>query len=168
MRKKATPKKYVPKTPTKAPKPRKVSAPRKKPIKKQVAKLPEGTGVDPPVSELQPYIQSLMERKANEGNRKSVFDLSGNEIQPNPLPNKKTKKEKYNNMQGLKGSDYDFAAPIKRKQPIGVYSFGQLLLDARNNEFPDEFGVKNKNKLPSQEIIPTRGGKYSGRTGPLR
>lgn len=44
----------------------------------------------------------------------------------------------------------------------------QLMVNARNNEVPDEFGITNRDRFPMQTITPAPGGKFSGRTGPIR
>lgn len=46
--------------------------------------------------------------------------------------------------------------------------FRQLTVNTKNNEVPDEFGITNKGRMPMQNITPAAGGKYSGRTGPIR
>lgn len=45
--------------------------------------------------------------------------------------------------------------------------FRQLTVNTRYNSVPDEFGVTNKSRMPMQQVTPTRGGKHSGRTGPM-
>ena len=62
----------------------------------------------------------------------------------------------------------DFAAPIVRSQPIGVMDYRQLMLNTRTNQIPDQYGVVNSKAFPMQNIVPTRGGKHSGRTGPIQ
>ena len=61
----------------------------------------------------------------------------------------------------------DFAAPVVRNQPIGVMDYRQLILNTRTNQIPDQWGVVNSKTFPMQNITPTRGGKHSGRTGPI-
>ena len=73
---------------------------------------------------------------------------------------------RYNAKSGRGGPDYDFSAPIV-KEPIPVTEFDQLAYNGAYNQIPNETGIY-KSKLPMQEIIPTGGGKHSGRTGPLK
>jgi hypothetical protein len=54
-----------------------------------------------------------------------------------------------------------------RSQPRAVMDHRQLMIPTKNNLIPDEFGVTTKHQLPMQELTPTRGGKWSGRTGPI-
>ena len=72
---------------------------------------------------------------------------------------------RYNNRTGLGGPAYDKFAPIVRSQPIGVTDLRQLMIPTAFN-IPNELGVRNE-QFPMQEIIPTRGGQWSGRTGPI-
>jgi hypothetical protein len=97
-----------------------------------------------------------------------VYEFSQNTIQPNKKMNKTATPARYGSVHGLPGPKANFDAPIVRTAPRGVSDMRQLLINAPNNEVPDEFGVTNKHRMPMQNIVPTPGGKYSGRTGPIR
>lgn len=158
---KKTPHPQLPKVPVKKVI-RKPRAPRKKPQPASVdlAKAPDVL--------IQPHISIAMENNTNSGTRKSVYSLSENKVAPNKKIKKTATPARYGSKQGLRGPAADFAAPIVRVAPRGVSDMRQLLINAPNNEVPDEFGVTNKNRMPMQNIAPTPGGKYSGRTGPIR
>jgi len=121
-----------------------------------------------PDVKIQPHISAVIENNVRSGTRKVVYDLSENKVTPNKKMNKKAKDARYGAMYGTKGPASDFAGPIVRKFPRGVSDMRQLMINAPNNEVPDEFGITNKHRMPMQNITPTRGGKYSGRTGPIR
>ena len=141
---------------------RKPRAPKKKPqpASKDLAHAPDVT--------IQPHISIALESNHRSGTRKSVYELSNNKVTPNKKIKTEAKPARYGSRHGLPGPGSDFAAPIVRSAPRGVSDMRQLLINAPNNEVPDEFGVTNKNRMPMQNIIPTQGGKYSGRTGPIR
>jgi len=122
--------------------------------------------VAPDVS-IQPHISLALESNHRPG-RHSVYSLGENQITPNKPMKKAAKPARYGSTRGLPGPKADFDAPIVRNQPRAVYDMRQLLVNGANNEVPDEFGVTNKHRMPMQNITPTRGGKYSGRTGPIR
>jgi len=65
------------------------------------------------------------------------------------------------------GPTADFDAPIVRTQPIAASDVRQYLHNTATNSVPDEWGVVDRHKLPQQQIVPAKGGKYSGRTGPI-
>jgi hypothetical protein len=90
-----------------------------------------------------------------------------NEVTPNPKMNKKARAARYGTRTGKMAPTADFAAPITKDQPIAVMDYRQYLINTRTNAVPDEFGVTNKSRLPMQNIAPPKGGKYSGRTGPI-
>jgi hypothetical protein len=75
---------------------------------------------------------------------------------------------RYGNDAGKGGPKYDFAAPITRTQPLAVTDYRQFSINTPTNQVPDEFGITNRETLPMQQIQPVRGGKYSGRTGPIQ
>lgn len=109
-----------------------------------------------------------MQENGHSGTRKAAQLLSDNTIKPNKRIKKSSTPARYNRVSGLPGPKANFDAPIVRPAPRGVFDMRQLLLNSYNNEVPDEFGVTNKNRFPMQQIIPTGGGKHSGRTGPIR
>ena len=117
---------------------------------------------------LQPHISIAMETNQRSGTRAPVYSLSNNSIRPNKKIKTETKPARYGSRHGLPGPASDFAAPIVRIAPRGVSDMRQLLVNGPNNEVPDEFGVTNRHRMPMQNITPTGGGKYSGRTGPIR
>jgi hypothetical protein len=43
----------------------------------------------------------------------------------------------------------------------------QYLVNTKNNKVPDEFGVTSGRTMPRQQLTSAKGGKYSGRTGPM-
>lgn len=116
---------------------------------------------------IQPHISMALESNHRSG-RNAVYTLGDNKITPNKKIKASSKPARYGSVQGLPGPKADFDAPIVRKAPRGVTDMRQLLINAPNNEVPDEFGVTNKHRMPMQNITPTSGGKYSGRTGPIR
>lgn len=122
----------------------------------------------PPVAHLQPYLSLALENPTWSGTKRPVYSLSKNTIQPNKKIKKGAQTARYGSVTGLPGPKADFDAPIVRSSPRGVYDLRQLLVNTANNEVPDEWGVTNKNRMPMQTINPTSGGKYSGRTGPIR
>ena len=67
----------------------------------------------------------------------------------------------------MKGPKSDFAAPITNDQPIAATDSRQYLINTRYNTVPDEYGVTNGHSFPRQQLISAKGGKYSGRTGPI-
>lgn len=117
---------------------------------------------------LQPRISIALESNHRPGNRNSTYSLGGNSLKPNKKIKTIAKPARYGSVSGLPGPAADFAAPIVRKAPRGVSDMRQLLVNGLNNEVPDEWGVTNKHRMPMQNITPTSGGKYSGRTGPIR
>lgn len=121
-----------------------------------------------PLPQKQEYLQKAMATDHQAGRRKAVTLLSENEITPNKKrTNKKVVKVSGMNSQaGRTGND--FSAPVVRTQPIGVMDYRQLMLNTRTNQIPDEWGVVNSKTFPMQNIVPTRGGKNSGRTGPIQ
>ena len=116
---------------------------------------------------IQPHISIALESN-HRGGRANVYSLSNNKVPPNKKMKEVVKPARYGSIHGLPGPRSDFDAPIVRKAPRGVSDMRQLLINGLNNEVPDEFGVTNKHRMPMQNIIPTGGGKYSGRTGPIR
>lgn len=72
----------------------------------------------------------------------------------------------YNSTAGRGGPAVDHFAPIVRKQPIAVTDMRQLATGNPYN-IANEFGVVN-DQFPLQEVAPTRGGQWSGRTGQIR
>jgi hypothetical protein len=68
---------------------------------------------------------------------------------------------------GKRGPASDFAAPITRLQPIAATDSRQYLINTANNKVPDEHGVTSGSRFPRQQLTSARGGKYSGRTGPI-
>ena len=118
--------------------------------------------------QVQKHICMAMEANPRSGTRARVYDLGNNAITPNKKIKKEMKPVRYGSKHGLGGPASDFAAPIVRAAPRGVSDIRQLLINAPNNEMPDEFGITNKNRMPMQTIVPTPGGKHSGRTGPIR
>lgn len=149
---KVTPKKVI----------RKPRAPKKKPAPESIdlAKAPDTI--------IQPHISIALESNHRSGTRNAVYSLSENKVAPNKKMKPIVKAARYGSKQGLPGPSSDFAAPIVRASPRGVSDMRQLLINSPNNEVPDEFGVTNKHRMPMQNIVPTAGGKYSGRTGPIR
>lgn len=141
---------------------RKPRAPRKKPEPASIdlAKAPDVT--------IQPHISIALETNHRSGTRNPVYSLGANAITPNKKIKQEAKPARYGSKTGLMGPEADFAAPIVRVAPRGVSDMRQLLVNGPNNEVPDEFGVTNKHRMPMQNIVPTSGGKYSGRTGPIR
>jgi len=117
---------------------------------------------------IQPHISIALETNHRGGTRASVYSLGGNTIKPNKKMKEEVKPARYGSVHGRPGPGSDFSAPIVRVAPRGVSDMRQLLVNGLNNEVPDEFGVTNKHRMPMQNIIPTGGGKYSGRTGPIR
>ena len=151
-------------TPKRKPAPKRKPKAQKQPTTKAKLKPKQSTS---DVS-VQPYIATALEKKYRSGTRNNVYTLSENKITPNKKMKKETKPARYGAMYGTKGPNADFAGPIVRKFPRGISDIRQLMINAPNNEVPDEFGITNKNRMPMQNITPTRGGKYSGRTGPIR
>ena len=84
---------------------------------------------------------------------------------PNPKQKARAAGSRYNTNTGRGGPAFDKFAPIVRAQPIGVTDARQLMIPSSFN-IPNELGVRNEN-FPMQELIPTRGGQWSGRTGPI-
>lgn len=75
---------------------------------------------------------------------------------------------RFNTTVGMQAPPADHSRPITESRPIAVSEYKQLMLNTTNNLIPDEFGVTNgETRYPMQQIIPTSGGKYSGRTGPI-
>jgi len=141
----------------------------RKPRTKKKAKEQESKEIThAPDVTIQPHISIALETNQRSGTRKSIYTLSNNKITPNKKIKTETKPARYGSKQGLPGPGSDFAAPIVRSAPRGIYDMRQLLVNGKNNEVPDEFGVTNKNRMPMQNIVPTSGGKHSGRTGPIR
>jgi hypothetical protein len=95
-----------------------------------------------------------------------VYTLSKNKVAPNKKQKKEAGPARYNADAGLGGPKVDHFAPIVRKQPIGVTDTRQLASGSPYN-IPNEFGITN-DKFPAQELAPTRGGQWSGRTGPIK
>jgi hypothetical protein len=93
--------------------------------------------------------------------------LSDNKIPPNKPMNKRARPARYGSVAGKGGPAKDHWAPIVRKDPIAATDMKQYMVNTRYNSVPDEFGVTSGEALPMQQITPTRGGKYSGRTGPM-
>lgn len=116
---------------------------------------------------LQPHIAIALETNHRSGTRPSRMDLSNNTVPPNKKIKKDSKPARYGSVHGLPGPKADFDAPIVRQAPRGVSDYRQLLVNGRYNQVPDEFGITNKSRMPMQNIAPTSGGKYSGRTGPI-
>ena len=89
-----------------------------------------------------------------------------NEVTPNKKQKVQAAPARYNSNAGLGGPAADHFAPVVRKVPIAVTDIRQI---SSGNSFniANEFGVTNE-QFPSQEIAPTRGGQWSGRTGQIR
>ena len=117
---------------------------------------------------IQPHISIALETNQRSGTRKAVYELSENNVRPNKKIRKEATPARYGSKTGLPGPKANFDGPIVRTAPRGVSDMRQLLLNAPNNEVPDEYGVTNKRRMPMQNIVPAPGGKYSGRTGPMR
>lgn len=96
----------------------------------------------------------------------TVYALSENKITPNRKPNKTTEIAQYGSRAGLGGPAADHFGPIVRKQPVAVTDFRQLAIPSAFN-IPNELGIRN-DRFPMQEIAPTNGGQWSGRTGPIK
>jgi hypothetical protein len=94
-----------------------------------------------------------------------VYELSQNRVTPNKKQTKQAAPARYNSTTGLNGPESDHFAPVVRKQPIAVTDTRQLASGGPYN-IANEYGITN-DQFPAQEIIPTRGGKWSGRTGPI-
>lgn len=120
-----------------------------------------------PSAMLQPHISIALETNHRSGTRPSLIDLSNNTVPPNKKIKQSSKSSRYGSTQGLPGPKANFDAPIVRDAPRAVSDYRQLLVNGRYNQIPDEWGVTNKNRMPMQNIVPTNGGKYSGRTGPI-
>ena len=142
-----------------------IRKPRARPAKKQPESINLCHTSD---AVLQAHLQAAFDVNPNAGSSKSVYPLSNNTIRPNKKKKKTSEPSRYGSTQGLPGPAAAFDAPIVRAAPRGVYDYRQLMVNTANNTVPDEFGVTNKNRFPSQEIVPTNGGKHSGRTGPMR
>lgn len=117
---------------------------------------------------IQPHISIALETNHHSGTRRPVTLLSKNTVPPNKKIKKGTTPARYGSVHGLPGPKANFDAPIVRVAPRAVMDMRQLLINGRNNEVPDEFGVVNKHRMPMQNITPSSGGKHSGRTGPIR
>lgn len=74
---------------------------------------------------------------------------------------------RYGSVAGKGGPRKDHWGPIVREDPIAATDTRQYMINTRYNTVPDEFGITNKRRVPMQQVTPTRGGKYSGRTGPM-
>lgn len=122
----------------------------------------------PPGVKLQPHIQKAMLMPPKSGTRKAVYELSNNTVQANKKINKKTMPARYGTRAGLQGPKADHMRPITNEAPRMVSDTRQLLIPTKNNLIPDEYGVTNPNAFPMQELAPPSGGKWSGRTGPIR
>lgn len=114
---------------------------------------------------LQPYLERAMV-PARSGRSAQVYVLSKNRVTPNKKQKKETAPARYNTDAGRGGPSADHFGPIVRKQPIGVTDMKQLSSGSPYN-IPNEFGITN-DKFPAQEVAPTRGGQWSGRTGPIK
>lgn len=169
-------------------KPKKVTKPKKmtkstpitkqKPIKVKIV-MPSYAPVKPlvrvsneirtsPDVQIQDHIRRALQKGEHTATRTSVYDLSENKITKNPLMKRQARPARYNSTQGLPGPAANYDAPIVRDAPRAVMDYRQLMVNAPNNEVPDEYGVTNQHRFPMQNIIPTSGGKMSGRTGPIR
>ena len=95
-----------------------------------------------------------------------MYVLSENKVVPNKKQPKRAAPARYNTDAGLGGPSADHFGPIVRKQPIAVTDTRQLASGGPFN-IANEYGVTN-DQFPAQEIIPTRGGQWSGRTGPIK
>lgn len=122
----------------------------------------------PPGVKLQPHIQKTLMMPKRSGTRAAVYELSMNTLQPNPRIGKAAKPARYGTTAGLQGPEADHLRPIVNEAPRAVMDPRQLLVPSKNNYIPDEWGVTNRNAFPMQEIVPPSGGKWSGRTGPIR
>ena len=120
-----------------------------------------------PVPRLQPHIQRVLRLDQQSGKKKAVTELSNNKVPPNKPINKKAEPARYGSKAGKGGPKADFDAPVVRDQPIGVTGYKQFMLNSRTNQVPDEFGVVSSKTYPMQQLAPARGGKNSGRTGPM-
>lgn len=114
---------------------------------------------------LQPYLERALTTPKS-GRAAQVYVLSENKVTPNKKQNKKAAAARYNSTTGLGGPAADHFGPIVRSQPIGVTEIRQLTAGNANNVAYD-YGITN-DQFPAQEITPTRGGQWSGRTGPIR
>ena len=143
-------------------------ASKKKPsIKAQVKEVTlSKTPPQAPGAKLQPYLAKAMEMNPRSGTRAAVYQLSQNEITPNKKPTKTSAIARYNSTSGRGGPAVDHFAPIVRKGPIAVTDMRQLATGNPYN-IANEFGVVN-DQFPLQEVAPTRGGQWSGRTGQIR
>ena len=156
---KATPKKRVAKS--RLPRP-------KKPVTKAREKMQEPLPAErPATAKLQNHIQASLIPGWNGGRRRAVTELSRNKLTPNKRMNKKAEPARYGTRAGRGGPESDFAAPITRDQPMAATDSRQYLINTKNNKVPDEFGVTSGRTMPRQQLTSARGGKYSGRTGPM-
>lgn len=151
--------------PLKAPRGPKTQKPkiRREKAKPQKVVTDQGPGV-----KLQPHLKKALIPDRTTQKFRPVTRLSKNKVRPNEKMKKKAMDARLGSVVGLKGPQADFAAPVTRAAPRGVMDFRQLTVNTANNEVPDEFGITNKNRMPMQNIIPSGGGKFSGRTGPIR
>lgn len=173
---------------------KKPPAPRSKPLNPKTAKLTTkrgppkitrakakamdmaGTGTNQNIQQnqqlqgatLQPHLAKAMKFIPNTMSRNSRVALSKNTITPNPKIAKLAKAARYGAAAGMDGPEADHFRPITNPAPRAVMDRRQLLLNTSNNLIPDEFGITNPNAFPMQQLIPTAGGKHSGRTGAIR
>ena len=114
---------------------------------------------------LQPYLERALTMPKS-GRAAQVYVLSQNKVTPNKKQKTKAAPARYNTDAGLGGPKVDHFAPIVRKQPIAVTDTRQLAGGSSFN-IANEYGVTNE-QFPAQEVAPTRGGQWSGRTGPIK
>jgi len=139
----------------------------KKVVKKRAPRMKKQVPRQAPAVTIQPHISIALESNHRPGHRK-MSSLGNNTITPNKKIKSSSKASRYGSTSGLPGPAAAFDAPIVRRSPIAVSDIRQALANAPNNEVPHEFGVINKNRMPMQTIISSNGGKFSGRTGPIR
>jgi hypothetical protein len=99
--------------------------------------------------------------------KEAVIRGSEGQAGVNPKANRQGRVARYGAQTGLQGPKADHLRAAVRAQPRAVMELDQLLYPTKNNLIPDEYGVTRHSVLPMQEIIPTQGGKWSGRTGPM-
>lgn len=122
----------------------------------------------PGKSSLQPYIQVAIKTDPIRGEKQAVTVLSENQVPPNKKINNRAKPARYNTKTGLPGPKADFAAPVVAREPIAATDYRQYLMNTPTNRIIDMNGVTNNdNRMPRQQLAPPKGGKYSGRTGPI-
>jgi len=95
---------------------------------------------------------------------RKVIKLSNNTIQPQKPENPNREKIlRIGNPAGLDGTD-NYKGANYVEGPRAVTQATQLIYKTRNNLVPDAYGVTHKHRLPMQQIKPTAGGQWSGRS----